>query len=237
MPGANTISGATSDTRTFAHTGSEIGDENVELYSGTGGSERYDPVLSWQIPRKYRAVSYAAGRHFTKARLRHREDIDGQSGTEVVLEDSYLMPIGGKEDVDDQPFDVAVVYDLDAEEELHIEEVDYSANNLHLEEDPNGNDLAVYPIITTGTVQYRAENAFGHTIGPLDEWGVPVHVFADFKQNKNDTKIHLVGAAEFSRDETLTLYYDGPNEIVWEDDDYPRGKFASMWQQKLDVEI
>jgi len=233
--GPTTITGQMSDTRTFAHTGTEVGEDNVERLTNVGGRE--DVILRWTIPKKFRAVAYAAGKHFTRAELRHRVDISGQSGTTVSLDGmADLTTIAGQTDIDEQPFPVAVVVNTTTGNELTVSDVDYAANELMLATDPSGDDLAVFPVINDGYVKYVGENQFDQRVGPLDPWGIPTHVFNDFRQDKNNTRVHLVGAARFKREESLVLVIDSPYEVVWEDSDYPE-TYASSWQQKVDVSL
>lgn len=233
--GPTTITGPMSDTRTFSHTGSEVGDNNVERRSNVPNRE--DAILSWTIPKKYRRVAYAAGKHFTRAELRHRVDVTGQTGTDVELDgNADLTTIAGQKQLDEQPFPVVRVVNVSTGNELTVEDVDYPSNTVTLASDPGGDDLAVYPVINDGYIKYVGENQFEQRIGPLDPWGIPVHVFNDFRQDKNDTRIHLVGAGAFKRDEALVLVIDAPYEVVWEDDDFPEA-FVSSWQQKVGVDI
>lgn len=233
--GPTTITGQMSDTRTFAHTGTEVGTDNVELLSNVAGRE--DAVLRWTIPKKFRRAGYAAGKHHTRAELRHRVDIAGQNGTSVDLSgQANLTTIAGEVNIDEQPFPVVRVVNVTTGNELSVNDVDYSANTVELASDPGGDDIAVYPVINDGYVKYVAENQFDQRVGPLDPWGIPLHVFNDFRQDKNDTRIHLVGAAAFKREESLVLVVDSPYSIVWEDSDYPES-YVSTWQQRVDVDL
>lgn len=233
--GPSTITGAMSDTRTFSHTGNEIGADNVELQSNATGRE--DMVLRWTMPKKYNAVRYAAGKHYTIAELRHRVDRAGFNGTTIDLsDDADLGPVAGEVNIEEQPFPVVVVVNTTTGNELTVNDVDYATDEVTLASDPGGDDLAIYPVINDGAVKYVAENQFDQRVGPLDKWGIPTHVFNDFKQDKNETRIHLVGAGTFTREESLVLTVNAPYAVVWEDDDYP-DTYASKWQQRVDVDL
>jgi len=227
-------SGSTNETRTFSHTGAEIGEDNVELYENT--TDSVNPILKWEVPKKYRKVVYAGGKHPTKAVLRTREDFPTHEGEEIEIE-GRLQPTAGETKLDDQPFPAVVVANTSTDEEIEIEDIDYATGTVTLAEDPDGDDVAAFPTISDGVIKYVAENQFDQQVGPLDKFGVPVHVFNDFRQGRNQTEIHLVGSARFRRDEKIVVTLDSPHEIVWEDEDYPRGKFASRLEQKVDVSV
>lgn len=235
--GPSTITGATSDTRTFNHRGTEVGSGNVTLSQNAAG--RLDEILSWTIPKKYKMMVMAGGKHFTKAELRTVESFTGTAGDDTVQSlSANLVAISGESDLDEQPFPVAVAYNVTTGTEYDIVEVDYEGDEVTLGTDPaDGDTVKIWPVISEGVVQYRGKNAFGHQVGPLDEWGVPAHVFADFDQENNRTQIFLPGAARFERDEELVLFYEGPQQIVWEDADYPRGQYVSKLEQRVDVQV
>lgn len=233
--GPATISGPVSDTRSFSHTGAEVGDSNVELNQNTTGRE--DVVLRWTMPKKYNRVAYAAGKHYTHAELRHRVNRTSHSGTSVDVDgDADLVPVAGELEVDDQPFAAVRVVNTTTGNELSVDSINYGANTLTLATDPAGDDLALFPVMNEGYVKYVAENQFDQRVGPLDPWGIPSHVFSDFEQDNNETRIHLVGAGSFKRNESLALVVDSPRQVVWEDSDYPEG-YVSRWQQRVDVSL
>ena len=230
----STISNPKEDRRSLTHTFGEVGQENGTLHQNNQG--QHSPVIEWECPRKYDVIKYAAGRHYTKFRPRHREDFAAHSGTTVDLA-SRIQPIAGETDVAEQQYPVAVAADLNTGEEIEVVSADYNANTIELASDPAGNDIAVWPILSEGEIQYRGLSQFGYEIAPLNEWTIPVHVFSDFNQNKNETQIHLVGASQWDEAETLALYLDSERQIVWEDSDYPRGAYASTIEQRVDVSV
>ncbi len=235
--GPSIITSPSADTRTFNHRGTEVGDGKVSLTQNAAG--RNSPVIEWTMPRKYRRVVFAGGKHWTKAELRTVETVSGTSNDDTVQTTATnLVPISGEGDLADQPYPTVVAYNVTTNTEYDVVNVDYEANEVTLGTDPSdGDTVKLYPVMSEGVAQYRGIDAFEHQVGPLDEWGVPLHVFADFDQDKNQTQIHMVGAAEFETDEALALYVDAPQQVVWEDADYPRGEYVSTIEQRVDVEV
>jgi hypothetical protein len=231
------ITSPSADTRTFNHRGTEVGSANVDLEQNTVNQN--GPILTWTMPRKYTRVVFAGGKHFTKAELRTMETLTGTANDDSVVSlNTNIVPISGEEQLDEQPFPVVEAYNVTSDTEYDIVDVDYIANEVTLGTDPaDGDDVKLWPVMSEGVVQYRGYDAFGHQVGPLDEWGVPAHVFADFDQEKNQTQIHMVGAAEFETDEELAMFLDAPRQLVWEDADYPYGEYVSTVEQRIDVEV
>lgn len=228
------ITGSTNETRTLAHTGADVGDSNVSRLTNTTGS--LTPILKWTVPKKYRQLVYAGGKHVTKAELRTREDFPSHSGTTLSIS-ALLQPIAGEPQLDEQPYPTVVVANTTTGNELTVDSIDYAANEITLATDPSGDDVAVWTAISEGTIKYVAENQFDQQVGPLDKFGVPLHVFNDFKQDRNQTQIHLIGSAQFRREEKLVAVVDSPQEVKWEDSDYPRGQYASRYEQEVDVSV
>lgn len=235
--GAGVITSPSADTRTLNHRGTEVGSGNVTRSTNSTG--RYDEILRWTVPKKYVEMVIAGGKHYTKAILRTTESISGSTGDDTVVNlSTNISAISGEPKVDEQPFPVAVAYNVTQGVQYDIVDADYEQNTVTLGTDPaSGDTVKIWPVMTEGILQYRAENAFGQQVGPLDEWGTPAHVFADFNQEKNTTQVHLPGAARFEDDESLTLLLDAPRQITWEDADYPNGAFVSKVEQRVDVQV
>lgn len=235
--GPGVITSPTADTRSFDHRGTQVGSSNVTLAQNDTG--RLDSVVEWTIPKKYRMVGISGGKHWTKAELRSKETFDGDGSTTTFSLSEDLVAIAGEPQLEDQPFPVVVAYDTDASSQLTVSDVDYSANEVTFASAPNtGTDnVAVWPIMGEGVVQYRGLDAFDNLTGPLENWGVPIHVFADNDQNKNTMQVHLPGAARFEREEVLAFNIDAPRQVVWEDADYPEGDYVSTIEQRVDVEL
>lgn len=232
-----TISNPKNDRRSLTHTFNEVGSSNGTLSQNTASTN--SPVLQWACPRKYKHIRYAGGRHRTKFIPRYMESITGTTGDDTTVSLSGdIQPVTGESDVADMPYDPVVAYNVDQATEVSISSYDFAANEVTLASDPADTEtVKLYPIITEGTVQYRGLDQFDHEIAPLDEWSTPVHVFHDFDQNKNESEIHLIGAAQWAENETLALYMDSPRQIVWQDSDYPRGQYVSTIEQRVDVTV
>lgn len=232
------ISNPKNDRRSLTHTFSEVGSSNGVRSQNAANNN--SPVLEWTCPRKFQHIRYAGGRHKTKFIPRYKETLTGTAGDDTVVSlTGNLQPVAGETEVQEMRYPPVVAYnvtqDIDYTDNLSY---DFSANEVTLPSDPaDGDTVALFPIITEGTVQYRGLDQFDHEIAPLDEWSTPVHVFHDFDQQKNSTEIHLVGAAQWEENETLSLYMDSPRQIVWEDTDYPRGEYVSAIEQRVDVTV
>jgi len=232
------ISNPKNDRRSLSHTGSEVGSSNIVLSQNTANQN--GPVLEWTCPRKFETIRYAGGRHKTKFVPRYMESITGTTTDDTVVAlQGDIQPIAGEVDTSDQEYPPVVAYnvtqDTDYTDNLTY---NYSANEVTLPSDPaDGDTVKFYPIILEGTLQYRGLDQFGHEIAPLDEWSTPIHVFHDFEQNRNETEVHLVGAAEWSENETLALYIESPRQVVWQETDYPRGQYVSQIEQRVDVSV
>jgi len=232
------ISNPKNDRRSLTHTFTEVGADNGSLHQNT--PDVNSPILQWTCPRKYSSIRYAGGRHKTKFIPRYKESLTGSTNDDTVVTLSGdIQPITGESQLDEMPYQPVVAYnvtqDIDYTDDLTY---DFSANEVTLPSDPaDGDNVALFPIITEGTIQYRGLDQFSHEIAPLDEWSTPVHVFHDFDQNKNESEIHLIGAAQWNENETLSLYLDSPRQIVWEDSEYPHGQYVSTIEQRVDVSV
>lgn len=231
-----TISNPKNDRRSLTHTGREVDSENVELLENSANSN--SPVIKWTCPRKFSTIRYAGGQHKTKFVPRSREENAGQADATYALDADIAAPSGETHEAD-YPYDPVVAYDLTAGTEVAIADYNFATNEVTLDSNDftSGNDVAYWPVIIEGTIQYRGLDQFDHEIAPLDEWSTPIHVFNDFDQHRNETEIHLVGAAQWEENETLALFMDSPRQLVWEDADYPRGTYASHIEQRVDVSV
>lgn len=230
-----TISNPKNDRRSLTHTFGEVGDSN-----GTRSQNQADtnsPILKWSCPRKYDQIRYAGGRHKTKFVPRYMQE-ETPNGTTTVQMAGDIFPIAGHDNVSDMPYPPVVAYNVTDDKEYTDDlTYDFATDEVTLPEDPAGDTVKFYPMLAEGSLQYRGLDQFGHEIAPLDEWSTPVHVFHDFDQARNETEIHLIGAAQWEESETLALYMDSPRQIVWEDADYPRGAFVSTIEQRVDVSV
>jgi hypothetical protein len=232
-----TFTNPKSDRRALTHTGAELGLDHVTLSQNATGRE--DPVIEWECPRKYERITYAAGRHLTKFVPRAREEISGTTGDDTVVSlTTDIQPPHGELADDDQNYDAVVAYNVTAGAEYDIVDYDYAANEVTLGTDPaDGDTVALWPVIIEGDLKFIGHDQFGHRIAALDQWGIPIHVFNDFNQQKNQTEVHLTGAVSWEESEKLALYVDSPRQVVWDDADYPRGQYASTIEQRVDVDV
>lgn len=240
MADASTISTPNRETRWLSHTGSEVNTPNATNVSRSQNSSAgYKEILTWTVPEKYTELRYAAGRHITKAELRSMETITGSTGDDTVVDlTTNIRPITGEPEIADQPYPVVVAYNTTTGTQYDIADVDYGANQVTLASDPSdGDEVKLYPAFSEGRLQYRGIDSFGHTVGPLDQWGTPVHVFNDFNQLKNQTRVHMIGSGQFEKSETFALYLDSDQTVVWEDADYPNGNYVSQFEQRVDIMV
>lgn len=225
------------DRRSLTHTGLEVGSSHITLNQNATGRE--DEILSWECPRKYAAITYAAGRHTTKFVPRYKESFDGDGSTKTFTLTGNIQPPSGETDLDDMPYQPVVAYDDDGATQLTVESYDFAANTVTFTTAPNAatGNVLVWPVITEGYLKFIGHDQFDHRIAALDEWGIPISVFNDFDQSKNMTKIHLTGAVTWEESEKLALYLSSDRQIVWQDADYPEGQYASTIEQRVDVDV
>lgn len=231
------ISNPKNDRRSLTHAFHEVGEENGVLRQNT--PDVNSPVLEWTCPRKFQSIRYAGGRHKTKFVPRTKQTITGTVNDDTVVAlNSDIQPIHGETNPDEMSYDPVVAYNVTQGVEVDIADYDFANNEVTLAADPaDTEEVALFPILTEGTLQYRGLDQFGHEISPLDEWSTPIHVFHDFEQGRNETEVHLIGAAQWSEAETLALYIKSPHQIVWEDSAYPRGRYVSTVEQRVDVSV
>lgn len=225
------------DRRSLTHTGAELGEENVTLSTNATGRE--DAVLSWECPRKYDTITYAAGRHPTRFTPRTKEQFDGD-GTQTTFNlTADISAPAGETNIVDMNYDPVVAYDDAAGQEIMVESYNFDQNEVTLESAPSTGtaNLHLFSVLIEGDLKFIGHDQFDHRIAALDEWGIPLHVFNDFNQLQNQTKVHLTGAVSWEESERLVLYIDSPHEIVWEDANYPRGTYASSIEQRVDVDV
>lgn len=247
---SGSITNPKNDRRTLTHRGSEVGTEKVTRSQNATGS--FSRVLDWECPRKFERIDYAGGVHWTKAELRYvqSETLSDDDGS-ATLEESErtftvngnLQAVSGEEDLTEQPFPSVRVVNTTQGTEIPLEDltVSYAQDTVTLPDESHG-DVAIgdsvklYPVVSEGLIQYRAIDQFGHEVASLDDWGTPVHAFADHNQMKQDSRIHLVGRVTWEESEKLAVYIKSDRTIVWEDADYP-DSFVSSFAQKVDVSV
>lgn len=227
--------GVTNDRRTITHRGSELDPSNVNRKQNVTGQET--PILEWTGPRKYSRIEYAAGVHPTFAELRAMEEVAGISSETQTLSTNFV-PIDGEPDLDDQPFEAVVAVDVTAGSKVALSDIDYIDNTVTIDsaDYTGGNDYKFYPVIADGHVKYRGIDQMNHDIGSLDKWGTPLVAFSDHDQKKADSRIHLLGSAAWGEEETIAVNIESPDQVVWEDADWP-GAYVSEFRQRVDVTV
>lgn len=235
--GPSVITSPTNDTRTFNHRGTEVGASNVTLSQNQPGS--HTEILRWTIPGKFKRAVIAGGKHFTKAHLRSKELASGDGSQTTFSLTADIVPTGGETTPADQPEPTVVAYDSNAGSQLTVESYDFDANQVTFATAPNNatDNVEIWPLISEGTFQFRANDSFGQQVGPLNEWGVPLHVFPDSDQSKSSMKIYIPGAGRWTENEAIVVYVDSPRQVVWEDANFPEGQYVSTLEQRVDVQV
>lgn len=225
------------DRRSLTHTGSEVGDSNVDR--SQNAVNREDEILSWTCPRKFESITFSAGDHITKFRPRYRENADGDGSTTTFSVSGNINPPNGETYIPNMEYQPVVAYDTDAGSQLEVDSYDFDANSVTFTSAPNNatGNVLMWPILTEGTIKYVGRDQFDNQVAALDRWGIPIHVFNDFNQSKNMTQIHLTGAATWEESEILSVVVDAPYQIVWEDGEFPNGTYASTMEQRVDVNV
>lgn len=219
---ANTV------TRHIGHGGSVLGEENVELSQNDIGRE--DTVISLSCPRKFDAIRWVGGRHPTKFIPRTSETFTADGDTYSL--ETNLTAISGETDIDDQPYPVAVAQEGGVE--IEIVDVNYAHNEVTLAEVPTS-EVTIYPVMSDGNIKYQGVDVFDNPRGSVQTFGHPIQIFSDLNMLHNENRPHLSGAAEWSEGEKVELLLDAPQQIVWEDEEYPRGEYVSSFTQAVQV--
>jgi hypothetical protein len=227
--------------RVLTHTGSELGDNMVTRSQNQNSPQLATPVIAWECPRMYEWIEYVGRSHSTKGEFRTEQTVSGTANDDtVVTVDANLQPVAGETDLADQEdaaFPVAIAAD-DGGNEVDITSVDYAANTVTLAQDPaDGTDFHVYPLITTGTVQYRGVNQFDQVEGTLSEWSTPIYKFADYDQNKRGTEVNLDGRVRWDTFEQVELLVDSPHQVVWQHPQFPRDEYVSKLEQRVNIRL
>lgn len=223
--------------RVITHTGDELGEDMVDLKTNQTAPQRKSAVISFECPSKFEEISYVGSRHYTKLELRTLEEVAADATDTYALE-SNLQPVAGEPELEDQPFPIVVAYDVTAGERLEVQSVDYALNEVSLVNAPaDGNSIKFYPCISRGQVQIRGTNQFEQSEGPADRWATPVYRWLDFNQDKRGTEVNLQGRIDWTRYESLEVALDSPQEVVWEDSDYPDGAYVSRLEQRVDITL
>lgn len=225
------------DRRSLTHTGTEVGSSNITLSQNTPNRE--DEVLAWKCPRKFDSIVFSAGDHVTKFLPRYRESFDGDGSTSTFNITGDIAPPNGENYIPNMSYQPVVAYDSDAGSQLTVDSYDFDAGTVTFASAPNtgtGN-VVVWPIMLDGVLKYFGVDQFDNPVAALDRWGIPLHVFNDFDTDQNMTQIHLTGAATWEEEEELVLRIEAPQQIVWQDGEFPNGEYASQIEQRVDVNV
>ena len=232
---------------TISHTGSVLGEDEVEVSTNQVAPRRESVILTFECPDNYDAINYVGKRDATRfvPRTLTEEtvaDADGDGNLSAdertVAVDGDLSAVAGERDLDEQPYPVVQVVNVTTGERVPNDglDVDYARNEVTVSEDhvSGGDTLKVFSVMVDGTFKFYGVNALGQDEGPIDRYGFPIRRFADMKQDKRGTEINLDGSVTWEPFETLQVRLDAPQEIVWTDDDHPEA-YVSTFEQ--DVEI
>lgn len=227
--------------RVISHTGSELGAESVTTSQNQANPQLPTPVISFECPRKFDWLEYVGRRHSTKGEFRTVQEVAGTAGDDTVVNvNTNLQAVAGETELteqEDAAFPIVIAAD-DTGTEVDIVNVDYAANTVTLGTDPaDGVTFYLFPLITTGTVQFRGINQFDQVEGSLAEWDTPIYKFADYDQNKRGTEVNLGGRARWDHFEKIELIVDAPHQVVWTHAQYPRGNYASKLDQRVDIKL
>jgi len=224
---------------TIGHTGGVLGSDYVTLSQNQTSPQRPTAVISFEVPRKYEGINYVGRRDATRFVPRTMETLTGSANDDTVVSlEADIQPIAGETDMADQDYPVCVAFNVTQNTEVDISDVDYATNEVTLATDPADRDeVKLYPIISEGTVQYQGRNQFDQVEGPVYNWPTPMYRFHDFKQLQAGREVNLHGSVDWTRYERVELLVDSPRQVVWEDNDYPRGEYVSTLQQDVEIEI
>lgn len=227
------------EPRTISHTGGELGSDAVTLSQNQVDPQRPTPILEWTCPRKYESVRYVGRRDPTRFVPRTMESFDGSTGDDTVHEvDAVLQPIAGETDLEDQDYPVVVAVNVASGDEIEVVDIDYGTNEVTLGTDPaDGETVKLYPILTEGSIKFQGRNQLGQREGTLYPYGTPPYIWHDMAQYQEGREVNLHGNARWGRQETLEVLLDSPQQIIWEDDDYPLGGYVSRLEQDVRIEL
>lgn len=224
---------------TLSHTGSTLGSESVTTATNQVGPQRETAVISFECPRQFSRISYVGPRDATRFVPRTTETRTGTSNDDTVVSlDANIQPVAGEPEIADQDYPVAVAYNVTQDSKIEIVDVDYAANEITLGTDPaDGDDIKIWPIMSDGEVQYRLINQLGQEEGRVYPWSTPLYRWHDFPQLKRGREINLHGSVTWEENETVEVLLDAPQEITWEDSDYPEGQYVSTFEQDVEITL
>lgn len=224
---------------TITHTGGVLGEDNVTTATNQTSPQRETAILSFTGARKFEEIEYVGRRDATRFVPRTTETLTGSADDDTVVSlEANIQPIAGEEDLDDQDYPVVVAYNVTQGTEIELADVNYATNEVTLASDPaDGDSVKLWPIMTDGQIQFRLVNQFGQEEGRVYPWTTPIYRWHDFPQLKAGREINLHGSVTWQENETVEVLLDAPQEITWEDADYPHGQYVSTFDQDVEITL
>lgn len=228
---------AKDDSRTLTQSGTEVGTGNVTLNQNQADTET--PIVSWSCPQEYSVIKLVTGKHPTRFTPRTKETFTGTTNDDTVQPVSTdLVPPAGETEISEMPFEPVVAYNVTQGSEIDVADYDFAANEVTLASDPADADtVALFPVVTTGTIKLYGVDQFGNAKGSTSTWGFDIRAFSDYNPLNKNTKIHMEGGIAVSENEVIEVRMESPHQIVWEDPDYPRGGYVSLINQRVSVTV
>lgn len=231
------------EPRSLSQTGSVVnhqGNVNVTLRQNqVSPDQRQTAIIEWTCPRKFEEIEYKGQRDATRFVPRTTETLTGSANDDTVVDlEANIQPVAAEPDLDDQDYPVVVAYNVTQGTEIDIESVDYGASQVTLASNPaDGDEVKLWPIMSEGTVQFRIVNQIGHKLGALYPWEQPLYTWHDYPQLMRGREINLHGGGSIGENETLQVHLDAPQQITWEDDDFPLGEYVSTIDQDVHITL
>lgn len=223
----------------LTHSGSTLGADSVNTYQNQVSPQRETAIVSFECPRNFSEIEYVGQRDDTRFVPRTTETITGSANDDTVVDlTANIQPIAGERDVEDQDYPVAVAYNVTTGTEYEIVDVNYATDTVTLGTDPaDGDEVKVWPIMSDGDVQFRLVNQFDQEDGRVYPWSTPLYRWHDFPQLKRGREINLHGTVTWQENERVEILLDAPQQITWEDPDYPNGQYVSTLRQDVEITL
>lgn len=221
---------------TISHTGSvleDAGEDAVSRYQNQISPQRRTEILRFRCPSNFDRLTYESQRHPVRFIPRTHEGPVTDPGESYDL-NTRIQPVAGEPKLEDQPYPSVVVVDSNGNR-VEPASVDNALGVVHFDSALTG-DYHFFPIITQGTISMRVLNTLNQDEGPLYQWEWPIYRWHDMKQDKRGTEVNLNGAASIKRDEKLEVQMDSPDQIVWENANYP-GAFVSTLEMDVTITL
>lgn len=219
---------------TISHSGSVLernGYDAVTTFQNQTGPRRMTEIIEFECPEQFERISFVGNRDAVRFEPRTKET-KASDGSGSYSLDTNIQAVAGEPKLEDQPYPAVEAYQNGSQ--VDISSIDYATGDIELASDDGNNDVHFFPILTEGGVKLRGINNLGQTTGPLFPWTFPVYRWHDFDQDKRGTEVNLSGSIQWGRQEALQIMLDSPDQIVWEDSDYPDAYVSTL---EMDVEI